>query len=189
LNRINKYIRPIKICKGCGESKPHRAFGLCSHCYDSIKYETLKEKNKIKNLKERKITDDIVFRYYTVRRYTTKKIAKILNISQTGVRQRLERIGVKLRKDNIPFGNKNNLRHGYYSIISTYKKSHPTCEICGWKWGVDCHHIKQIKNGGNNSINNLICLCPNHHRLADRQILRIEKQNGQLSIIDLRKIE
>lgn len=42
------------------------------------------------------------------------------------------------------------------------------CEICGWNICVrDVHHIKSVKDGGKNEENNLISLCPNHHRMAD----------------------
>lgn len=41
-----------------------------------------------------------------------------------------------------------------------------SCEICGWEeGGRDLHHIIPVKDGGTNDINNLINVCPNHHRL------------------------
>ena len=41
------------------------------------------------------------------------------------------------------------------------------CMICGWAEVVDVHHIIPRRHGGTNNLDNLIVLCPNHHRLAD----------------------
>lgn len=41
------------------------------------------------------------------------------------------------------------------------------CMICGWDEITDIHHIIPRRHGGTNNIENLIVLCPNHHRLAD----------------------
>lgn len=41
------------------------------------------------------------------------------------------------------------------------------CMICGWDVHVDVHHIIPMRHGGTNNIDNLIVLCPNHHRMAD----------------------
>jgi len=43
------------------------------------------------------------------------------------------------------------------------------CEICGWdKTSNDVCHIIPLKEGGRNSIDNVIMLCPNHHRMLDK---------------------
>lgn len=62
------------------------------------------------------------------------------------------------------------------------------CAVCGWQVSVDglifdengnyqkhiemagneIHHIKSVKDGGGNEIENLILLCPNHHAMAHR---------------------
>lgn len=42
------------------------------------------------------------------------------------------------------------------------------CAICRWcKSSVDLCHIIPHKSGGDYSINNIVPLCPNHHRLLD----------------------
>ena len=35
---MSEYKRPLIKCKECGEGKPHKAFQLCSKCYDGLKY-------------------------------------------------------------------------------------------------------------------------------------------------------
>ena len=48
------------------------------------------------------------------------------------------------------------------------------CEICNWKKAsCDIHHMTPISKGGTNRLSNLITLCPNHHRIADQEIIPI----------------
>jgi len=46
---------------------------------------------------------------------------------------------------------------------NTYKKITKKCAICGFDKIIDLHHLDQNRN--NNSQENLIGLCPNHHRM------------------------
>jgi hypothetical protein len=42
------------------------------------------------------------------------------------------------------------------------------CMICGWEESsCDAHHIHAKSKGGENTLQNAIILCPNHHRLAN----------------------
>lgn len=69
------------------------------------------------------------------------------------------------------------------------------CAICGWQdktakrndqgrlnlsRGNEIHHIVPVKEGGKSEIDNLILLCPNHHKQADW---------GMLSREELRKFQ
>lgn len=63
----------------------------------------------------------------------------------------------------------------------TYKKITKSCVICGFDKVVDLHHLDH--NTKNNSENNLIGLCPNHHKMLHRfehkkEILEKLKENG-----------
>lgn len=74
---------------------------------------------------------------------------------------------------------------GYMSgeIINLYGGK---CAICGWKMceeiiktdtgyqyarGNEIHHITPVREGGTSGFDNLILLCPNHHKQADAGIL------------------
>lgn len=46
------------------------------------------------------------------------------------------------------------------------RKYGPKCQICGWdKARCDVHHIVPRSNGGKNTVNNGMVLCPNCHRV------------------------
>lgn len=60
------------------------------------------------------------------------------------------------------------------------------CEICNWMEAHrDAHHILPVSENGKSTIDNLISLCPNHHRLADLKLL---SQDYLFEIIKLRTI-
>lgn len=64
-------------------------------------------------------------------------------------------------------------------------KEYP-CEICSWaEASRDAHHILSVSKGGKSLVDNLISLCPNHHRLADYNLL---SQDYLLSIVKSRTI-
>ena len=56
---------------------------------------------------------------------------------------------------------------------STFRKSmrrffHDRCAICGWDLApCDVAHIVDRRNGGEDVLENVVMLCPNHHRLFD----------------------
>lgn len=55
-----------------------------------------------------------------------------------------------------------------------------SCMICGWdKASCDTHHIQEKSQGGVNTLENAIVLCPNHHT---------EAHSGVLTTKDLYKI-
>jgi len=61
----------------------------------------------------------------------------------------------------------NECREEYYDKRNQSRKKQNGCAICGfWRFTESHHIIKQIDFGANNE-NNLIQLCPNHHKMAD----------------------
>jgi predicted restriction endonuclease len=48
------------------------------------------------------------------------------------------------------------------------------CAVCSWsEASCDAHHIIPVSTGGENIVENIIILCPNHHRLAHNGILTV----------------
>lgn len=54
------------------------------------------------------------------------------------------------------------------------EKQYSQCCVCDWsEWTIDlCHIIPDIK-GGTYCFDNIVPLCPNHHRLLDNNALRM----------------
>ena len=82
------------------------------------------------------------------------------------------RARVKVRNDNKKLYNK---------ILKAYEYK---CAVCGWhldnitpngktqkQGGCDLHHITPWSEGGENTKDNLILLCPNCHKMADNEVI------------------
>lgn len=70
-----------------------------------------------------------------------------------------------------------NYRHGQNKAAArdlAHRHLEERCAVCQWDIHVQTHHILPRKNGGQNGIENLILLCPNHHWMADHQLLAPE---------------
>ncbi|MES2060224.1 MAG: helix-turn-helix domain-containing protein [Patescibacteria group bacterium] len=64
------------------------------------------------------------------------------------------------------------LNHSIYNEV--YIKFQARCAVCNFDEVTEVHHIIPVKLGGSNDIENLILLCPNHHKLADKGMLNIK---------------
>jgi len=74
-----------------------------------------------------------------------------------------------------------NHRKNYGLDLETYKKITKDCILCGFDKVVDLHHLDSDKK--NNSKENLIGLCPNHHKMLHdfrykEEILNKLKEKG-----------
>ncbi len=50
------------------------------------------------------------------------------------------------------------------------------CAVCGWDEAPrHLHHIQPVSEGGTNELTNLISLCPNHHAMADLNLISQEE--------------
>lgn len=64
-------------------------------------------------------------------------------------------------------------RRKYHNIdTETYKKVTKECVICGFDKIVELHHLDH--NHKNNSKENLIGICPNHHKMIHNRLFRKE---------------
>lgn len=58
-----------------------------------------------------------------------------------------------------------------------YKQINSYCYFCGEELVIDTHHVKMLKEK-DNSKNNLICLCPNHHAMLHRGVAELWYEGG-----------
>jgi len=66
-------------------------------------------------------------------------------------------------------GQKNKSR--YKNIYDLYGGK---CVVCGFDEIVEVHHIIPRYLGGGDQLSNIVILCPNHHSLADRGMIKIK---------------
>ena len=60
------------------------------------------------------------------------------------------------------------------------------CEICNWnKASRDLHHIKEVANRGITQIENIICVCPNCHRMIHSNLI---SEDNLMKIVNNRTI-
>jgi len=65
-----------------------------------------------------------------------------------------------------------NHRKAHGIDVETYREVTRSCVICGFDKVVDLHHLDSNKK--NNSRENLVGLCPNHHRMIHNYTFRRE---------------
>jgi hypothetical protein len=63
---------------------------------------------------------------------------------------------------------------------------HPTCAVpgCGATRGLHAHHIRHWEDGGPTELDNLLLLCPFHHRLHHRGVITITGPPTDLCVTD-----
>lgn len=81
---------------------------------------------------------------------------------------------------NTNYKNGNNKATAFYLARAIYGNK---CVICGFDVVVNSHHIIPRNEGGKNSPDNLVTLCPNHHAMAHKNLItREELKNIALSV-------
>ena len=63
---------------------------------------------------------------------------------------------------------------------------HPTCGVpgCGATHGLHAHHVRHWEDGGATDLDNLVLLCPYHHRLHHRGVIKISGTTDELVVTD-----
>lgn len=70
----------------------------------------------------------------------------------------------------------NILEYSNRTVQKILKRANICCAMCSWDLGtLDIHHIKPKAKGGTDEHTNLICLCPNCHRLAHSGFYKSEQ--------------
>lgn len=60
---------------------------------------------------------------------------------------------------------------------------HLPCELCGWSDSIrDVHHIIPVSKGGKNTLDNVLVLCPNHHRMIHHNLVSEEAVHAAVKL-------
>ena len=82
---------------------------------------------------------------------------------------------VWFQRDGEPIGAGRTTRLINRRLRRALEHRHPTCAVpgCGATRGLHAHHIRHWEDGGPTELNNLVLLCPYHHRLHHRGLITI----------------
>lgn len=144
------------ICLNCGNEKESRDYRIkfCSRSCAAI----FNNRKRLPMTKEQrnKISDSLK-KYYSINESKSKGFDHAKKVGK-GTKGKYKKRPIK----------------SIYEVSSRTRSKilsrlNISCCICGWnKDSVDIHHILPKKKGGTDELNNLTPLCPNDHRLADR---------------------
>ena len=61
-----------------------------------------------------------------------------------------------------------------------FKRDRYSCVKCSSGEKIECHHIKPIKDGGNNQLDNLITLCSKCHKIEHSHVRNVARKHKPL---------
>lgn len=68
------------------------------------------------------------------------------------------------------------------NVLQAYRKKCAICR-CAEEKILEAAHIIAVSVGGSDDINNGICLCANHHKMLDNDLIAIDYENCQLGFV------
>lgn len=110
-------------------------------------------------------------REYIQNRKTINQIAQELKCSWDVVRKKIHHFNLPIRRNDLRnIQPRTGTRAKQFQKI-VYKAYGYKCAICGYDKFVNAHHIERFAETANDTLENGICLCPNHHAEADNLII------------------
>ena len=93
---------------------------------------------------------------------------------------------VWFHRDGQPIGSGRSTRTISRRLRRALEHRHRTCAVpgCGATRGLHAHHIRHWEDGGPTELDNLVLLCPYHHRLHHRGVITITGPADRLSVTD-----
>ncbi|MGX9789273.1 HNH endonuclease signature motif containing protein [Mycobacterium sp. MMS18-G62] len=93
---------------------------------------------------------------------------------------------VWFERDGQPIGAGRTTRLINRRLRRALEHRHPTCAVpgCGATRGLHAHHIRHWEDGGVTELDNLVLLCPYHHRLHHRGVITITGPADDLCVTD-----
>ena len=89
-------------------------------------------------------------------------------------------------RDGQPIGSGRTTRQISRRLRRVLEHRDRTCAVpgCGATRGLHAHHIRHWEDGGSTELDNLVLLCPYHHRLHHRGVITITGPADCLSVVD-----
>ncbi|MDQ2635754.1 MAG: HNH endonuclease, partial [Actinomycetota bacterium] len=93
---------------------------------------------------------------------------------------------VWFHRDGQPIGAGRTTRSISRRLRRALEYRHPTCAVpgCGATRGLHAHHIRHWEDGGPTDLDNLVLVCPYHHRLHHRGLITITGPAEHLKVTD-----
>ncbi|MEZ0339168.1 HNH endonuclease signature motif containing protein [Mycobacterium sp. pV006] len=93
---------------------------------------------------------------------------------------------VWFERNGRPIGAGRNTRTIGRRLRRALEHRHPTCAVpgCGATRGLHAHHIRHWEDGGETELNNLVLVCPHHHRMHHRGEITITGPADRLVVTD-----
>jgi hypothetical protein len=93
---------------------------------------------------------------------------------------------VWFERDGQPIGAGRSTRVINRRLRRALEHRHPTCAVpgCGATRGLHAHHIRHWEDGGATELDNLVLVCPYHHRLHHRGVITITGPADRLVVTD-----
>ena len=135
---------------------------------------------------KRKLTDKQIAKLvelYKNPRIKIEKLCEMFKVSDDTILRAMKREGIPVRVTVGFCDEENSNWKGGYSlhyaknVAKRYFKKNE-CVACGYKISTDVHHWDRNKN--NNNPDNLILLCPNHHREVHQGLITKENINQKI---------
>jgi len=143
------------------------------------KFKASNEKRRIMAKNDTLLRVDISKEYlienFVGKKKTVNQIAAELNTTWTTIRKRILRWGLKMREREVGGKFKRTTTH-YRRFQKTILRHYGyKCAICGYDKFVNCCHIEKRAYSGDDTIENGIVLCPNHHAEFDYGLISLEE--------------
>ncbi|KUI32391.1 hypothetical protein AU195_08715, partial [Mycobacterium sp. IS-1496] len=93
---------------------------------------------------------------------------------------------VWFERDGQPIGSGRATRLISRRLRRALEHRHPTCAVpgCGATRGLHAHHIRHWEDGGRTDLDNLVLVCPYHHRLHHKGVITITGPASRLTVTD-----